>query len=88
VTTARGFAQSNSGQAGSVPSATRGGFTSQTNGASRSRSSRTGGSVPPVSGRSFCSAFIFTEGPRPARYTAEIPRPPDSGEPPPAGGTS
>jgi hypothetical protein len=88
VTTARGFAQSNDSQAGSMPSTARGSSTSQTNGSSRSESSSTRGSVPPVSGRNFCSASIFIARPRPARETAETPRPPHSGAPPPAGGTS
>jgi hypothetical protein len=88
VTTAPVFAQSNNSQAGSMPSTARGSSTSQTNGASRAESSGTRGSVPPGSGRNFCTASIFIARPRPARDTAEVPRPHDSGAPPPAGGTS
>lgn len=85
VTTARGFAQSNSGQAGSMPSAARGGSASQTNGASQSESSSTDGSVPAVPRRNFCYASIFTARPQPARDTAEVPRPPNLGASPTAG---
>jgi hypothetical protein len=88
VTTAPVYAQSNNSQAGSMPSTARGSSTSQTNGASRAESSGTRGSVPPGSGRNFCTASIFIARPRPARDTAEVPRPHDSGAPPPAGGTS